>query len=73
MTACLLLFWLRCLALDGKLTKAGPKTLRCRLFHTAARLVHGGRLKTLKIAANWPWAAAIIAAWNRLQALQHPT
>jgi hypothetical protein len=52
MTACILLSWLRLLALDGKLAKAEPKTLR--LFHTAARLVHGGRRRTLKIAASWP-------------------
>jgi hypothetical protein len=28
MTACILLSWLRHLALDGKLAKAEPKTLR---------------------------------------------
>jgi len=45
MSACILLSWLRLLALDGKLAKAEPKTLRYRLFHAAARLVHGGRRK----------------------------
>jgi hypothetical protein len=65
MTACILLSWLRHLALDGKLARAEPKTLRYRLFHTAARLVRGGRRKPLKIAATWPWATAIITAWNR--------
>ena len=35
--------------------KAEPKTLRYRLLHAAARLVRGGRRRTLKIAANWPW------------------
>jgi hypothetical protein len=64
MTACILLSWLRHLALDGKLAKAEPKTLRYRLFRAAARLVHGGHRKTLKIAATWPWATAIITAWN---------
>jgi hypothetical protein len=73
MTACILLSWLRLLALDGKLAKAEPKTLRYRLFHTAARLVRGGRRKTLKIAAAWPWASAITTAWKRIQALPHPT
>ena len=72
MTACILLSWLRHLALDGKLAKAEPKTLRYRVFHTAARLVRGGRRKTLKIAASWPWATAIITAWKRIQALPHP-
>ena len=73
MTACILLSWLRHLALDGKLAKAEPKTLRYRVFHTAARLVRGGRRKTLKIAASWPWADAIVTAWQRIQALPHPT
>ena len=72
MTACILLSWLRHLALDGRLAKAEPKTLRYRVFHTAARLVRGGRRKTLKIAATWPWATAIITAWKRIQALPHP-
>ena len=55
MTACILLAWLKLLALDGDLAKAEPKTLRYRLLHAAARLVRGGRRRTLKIAATWPW------------------
>jgi hypothetical protein len=47
--------------------------LRYRVFHTAGRLVRGGRRKTLKIAASWPWAGAIITAWHRIQAFPHPT
>ena len=43
MTACILLAWLRLLALDGDLARAEPKTLRYRLLHAAARLVRGGR------------------------------
>jgi Transposase DDE domain group 1 len=73
MTACILLSWLRHLAFDGKLAKAEPRTLRYRLFRTAARLVRGGRRKTLKIAASCPWADGIITAWTRIQALPHPT
>jgi DDE family transposase len=73
MTACIHLSWLRILALDGRLAKAEPKTLRYRLFRTAARLVRGGRRRTLKIAAAWPWAGAVITAWKRIQALSHPT
>jgi hypothetical protein len=44
-----------------------------RILHAAARLVHGGRRRTLKIAAAWPWATAITTAWQRIQALPHPT
>jgi hypothetical protein len=73
MTACILLAWLKLLALDGELANAEPKTLRYRVLHAAARLVRGGRRRTLKIAAAWPWATAITTAWQRIQALPHPT
>ena len=61
--------WLKLIALDGTLARAEPKTLRYRIFHAAARLVRGGRRRLLKIAATWPWAAAIITAWDRISAL----
>jgi DDE family transposase len=69
--AAMLIAWLKLIALDGDLAKAEPKTLRYRLFHAAARLVRGGRRLRLKIAAAWPWAEAIIAAWERVSALPH--
>jgi hypothetical protein len=69
MIACILLAWLKLLALDGDLAEAEPKTLRYRLIHAAARLVHGGRRCRLKIQASWPWADAITAAWRRIDAL----
>jgi len=69
--AATLLAWLRLLALDGNLAKAEPKTLRYRLLHAAARLTRGGRRRHLKIAATWPWAPAIITAWERVTALPH--
>ena len=72
MTACVLLAWLKLIALDGDLAKTEPKTLRCRLLHAAARLVRGGRRRTLKIAAAWPWSDEIITAWQRIHAIQHP-
>ena len=72
MIACILLAWLKLLALDGDLARAEPKTLRYRILHAAARLTHGGRRRTLKIAATWPWAAAITTAWQRVQAIPHP-
>jgi hypothetical protein len=73
MIACVLLSWLKFLALDGDLARAEPRTLRCRVLHAAARLVRGGRRRTLKIAASWPRAQEIITAWQRVQAIQHPT
>jgi hypothetical protein len=66
--AAALLAWLRHLALDGDLAKAEPKTLRYRILHAAARLARSGRRRRLKISANWPWATAIEAAWNRITA-----
>ena len=69
MIACILLAWLKLLALDGDLAKAEPRTLRYRILHAAARLVRGGRRRRLKIQATWPWAAAITAAWQRIDAL----
>ena len=73
MTAQILLAWLKLLALDGDLAKAEPKTLRYRVLHAAARLVHGGRRRRLKIDANWPWAEAITRAWHRIHDLPQPT
>jgi Transposase DDE domain group 1 len=67
--AAALLAWLRLLALDGPLAKAEPKTLRYRVLHTAARLTRSGRRRRLKISATWPWAPAIVTAWDRITAL----
>jgi len=69
MTGQILLAWLKLLTLDGDLARAEPKTLRYRILHAAARLTRGGRRRHLKIAATWPWAPAIVAAWNRIAAL----
>ena len=69
MTACILLSWLKFLALDGDLARAEPKTLRYRVLHAAARLVRGGRRRRWKIPANWPWAGAVTRAWQRICAL----
>jgi hypothetical protein len=69
MIASILLAWLKLLGLDGDLARAEPKTLRYRVLHAAARLVRGGRRRLLKIQATWPWAEAITAAWQRIDAL----
>ena len=42
MIAAILLAWLKLLAVDGDLARAEPKTLRYRILHAAARLVHSG-------------------------------
>jgi hypothetical protein len=73
MIAQTLLAWLRLLALDGALARAEPRTLRYKVLHAAARLIRGGRRRRWKIAAGWPWAEAIIQAWQRIRALPAPT
>ena len=55
--------------LGDRPAEAEPKTLRYRVLHAAARLVRGGRRRRLKIQATWPWAEAITAAWQRIDAL----
>jgi hypothetical protein len=73
MIASVLLSRLRFLALDSDLARAEPKTQRYRVLHAAARLARGGRRRTLKIAATWPWTEAATTAWQRIQAIPHPT
>ena len=67
-----LLAWLQLLALTGDLAKAEPKTLRYRVLHTAARLIHGQRRRRLRIPDTWPWAAQITAAFTRIAAIPAP-
>jgi hypothetical protein len=72
--ACELLAWMQMLALhDTPARRYEPKRLRLRLFAVAGRLVRGGRRLRLRIAERWPWAAHIITALDRLQALLVPT
>jgi hypothetical protein len=71
--ACDLRAWLQLLALDGDLAKATPKTLRYRILHVPARLVRGQRRRRLRLPASWPWADAIVRAFDRILALPRPT
>jgi len=59
--------WAQHLCLDGALAAAEPKKLRYRLFHTAARVATTGRATTGRLDRNWPWAAALAAAFKRLR------
>jgi Transposase DDE domain group 1 len=61
--------WAQALILDGELALAEPKRLRHRLLHTAGRLVRSGRRTRLRLARDWPWAEALVAAFRRLRAL----
>jgi hypothetical protein len=61
-----LLAWTQHLCLDGELAKAEPRRLRYCLFHVAGVLVRTGRQTKLRLADDWPWTDALIAAFDRL-------
>ena len=61
--------WTQALLLDGKLAVAEPKTLRYRLWHTAGRISRHARRLRLRLQRTWPWAAALVRAFSRLNAL----
>lgn len=71
--ACDLLAWLRLLLLSGDLAKAEPKTLRYQLLHTSARLIRGGRRRTIRIPETWPWAQELHDCLTAAFALPPPT
>jgi hypothetical protein len=64
-----LLSWLRLLALDGRLAKAEPATVRSELLDIPAKLTDHARHRELKLDPDWPAAHRVVAAWNRVQAL----
>ncbi len=61
--------WTQALLLDGELAKAEPKRLRYRLLHVAARLAFHGRRGKLRLQHDWPWAAHLLAAFQKLKTL----
>jgi hypothetical protein len=61
--------WAQALLLSGELRVAEPKTLRYRLWHTAARVVRHARRVIVQLQRTWPWAAELAAAFTRLRAL----
>jgi hypothetical protein len=67
-----LLSWLQLLALDGRLTRAEPATVRAELLDIPAKLAEHARRRELKFAPDWPAAHRAVAAWNRIQTLPDP-
>jgi len=61
--------WTKGLCLSPELAGAEPKRLRYTLWHVAGRLVRTGRRLILRLAATWPWAKDLQAAFGRLRAL----
>jgi hypothetical protein len=64
--------WTQLLTLDGEHQACEPKRLRYRILHVAGQLTRHARRVTLHLPADWPWAAAILRAFKRLQALPAP-
>lgn len=67
-----LIAWTQALLLDGALATAEPKTLRYRLLHVAGQITRHARRTRLHIPAAWPWAASLLGAARRLDALPAP-
>lgn len=61
--------WTKLICLTGELATAEPKRLRHRLLHVAGRLVRHGRRTRLRLQADWPWAPALVAAFQQLRAI----
>ena len=61
--------WAQTLLLDGALAMAEPKALRYRLWHAAGRISRHARRLRLRLQRTWPWAADLVRAFRRLDAL----
>jgi Transposase DDE domain group 1 len=64
-----LIIWTKALLLDGELAKAEPKRLRYQLLHVAGRIAFHSRKAKLHLQNTWPWAAELVAAFAKLEAL----
>jgi hypothetical protein len=67
-----IMVWTQLLTLDGEHQLCEPKRLRYRILHVAGQLTRHARRVTLHLPADWPWAAAILRAFKRLQTLPAP-
>jgi hypothetical protein len=69
MTACILLAWLKLLALDGDLARAEGSTLPPP---ARRRLPRPRRTpQTPQDRRNWPWTGEIVTAWQRVHTIPH--
>ena len=64
--------WTQLLCLGREHRMSEPKRLRYRILHVAGHLTRHARRHTLHLPADWPWADAILHAFQRLQALPAP-
>ena len=56
------------LCFEGAMAKAEPKTMRYRVLHVAALLVHKSRGLTLRLDKTWPWVDDLSNAFLKLRA-----
>jgi hypothetical protein len=68
-----LLAWTRLVCLDDDLARAEPKRLRYCLLHAAGQITRSGRRTRLRLAAAWPWAADLVAAFDKVRLLRLQT
>jgi Transposase DDE domain group 1 len=61
--------WFQLDCLDGPLAIAEPKTLRWQLWHTPARIVRRSRQQIVRILDDWPTAASLTRAYQRVALL----
>ncbi len=64
-----IMIWTQGLTLEAEHAICEPKRLRYRIIHVAGQLTRHARRTTLHLPADWPWAGAILRAFDRLQAL----
>jgi Transposase DDE domain group 1 len=72
LTAHDIIVWTQLLTLDDEHQICEPKRLRYRILHVAGHITRHARRHTLHLPADWPWAHAILHAFERLQALPAP-
>jgi hypothetical protein len=71
--ACDLTVWAQALCLEGTMAEAEPKKLRWALWHTAGKVTTSGRRRALHLDGAWPWAAALVKGFQRLEQLHFTT
>jgi hypothetical protein len=69
LTAHDVMVWTQQLLLDGEHTTSEPKRLRYRILHVAGQITRHARRSTLHLPADWPWAGAMLRAFQRLDTL----
>ena len=58
--------WFQLLVCTGQLSKALPKTLRFRLWHTPARIVRTGGTHIVRIVDGWPSTKELLRIYERI-------